>query len=222
MPYYAVAKGHNIGIYNFWNDVKEQVLGFKNAKYRKFDTKEDAEKFISDYNTRDIEQFTVYEKFDDAEVNYFVYTDGSCVNNGKPNSIAGIGIYFVDNDERNMSKLFKSTDEYKHTNNSAELIAIIECYNLIKTDLFNGIKICIVTDSDYSLKCATSYGEKCSSIGWTKDIPNKIYVQQIYAINKNNDNLKFKHIKAHTNNTDIHSIGNKNADKLAYDIIQKI
>lgn len=222
MSYYAVAKGHKIGIYNFWNDAKEQVLGFKNAKYKKFETKEEAAKFISDYNTREIETFTVYEKFGDSEVIYYVYTDGSCVNNGKLNSVAGIGIYFADNSVRNVSKIFKSTANYTHTNNSAELIAIIECYKAIKEDLHSGIKICIVTDSDYALKCATTYGEKCCSAGWTKNIPNKIYVQQIYEINKNNDNLKFKHIKAHTNNTDIHSIGNKNADKLAYDIIQKL
>ena len=34
MVYYAVAKGHNIGIYNFWNDCKEQVLGYKGGVYK--------------------------------------------------------------------------------------------------------------------------------------------------------------------------------------------
>ena len=32
---------------------------------------------------------------------------------------------------------------------------------------------------------------------------------------KDKPNIQFMYIKAHTNNTDIHSIGNYNADKLA-------
>ena len=33
-------------------------------------------------------------------------------------------------------------------------------------------------------------------------------------------NIQFIHVKAHTNNTDIHSLGNDNADKLANLAIQ--
>ena len=47
------------------------------------------------------------------------------------------------------------------------------------------------------------------------EIPNKELVKTIYEIYKDKSNIKFQHIKAHTSNTDIHSIGNKNADKLA-------
>ena len=39
MSYYAVAKGHNIGIYYFWNDCKEQILGYKGAIYKKLKSK---------------------------------------------------------------------------------------------------------------------------------------------------------------------------------------
>jgi viroplasmin and RNaseH domain-containing protein len=37
--YYAVASGHQTGIFILWNDCKEQVIGYKNVAYKKFDTK---------------------------------------------------------------------------------------------------------------------------------------------------------------------------------------
>ena len=132
-------------------------------------------------------------------------------NNGKYNAIAGIGIFFGINDHRNISKKI----EGKQTNNAAELTAIIETYTIIEKDVVNGKKIAIVSDSEYAIKCVSSYGEKCDKKGWNVDIPNKELVQRAYELYNNNQNIQFIHIRAHTNNTDIHSIGNDNADKLA-------
>tara|TARA_B100000035_G_C20910550_1_gene513762 strand:- start:54 stop:743 length:690 start_codon:yes stop_codon:yes gene_type:complete len=219
MSYYAVARGHNIGIYNYWNDCKEQVIGYKGAVYKKFNNEKDAEDYILNIGscTNDIFE-SIYSKFTDNEVDYFVYTDGSCLNNGKINNISGIGIYFEENSKKNVSKTLES--KLNQTNNSAELYAIIEAYKIIKSDLENNMKICIYSDSEYSIKCATSYGEKCSVAKWCKAIPNKELVIELYNIYKNNPNLMLKHIRAHTNKKDIHSIGNSNADKLAYDAIK--
>jgi viroplasmin and RNaseH domain-containing protein len=47
MPYYAVANGRTIGIFLNWNDCNHSVKGYKNASYKKFDTKEEAEMFIN-------------------------------------------------------------------------------------------------------------------------------------------------------------------------------
>ena len=46
--YYAVKIGRNPGIYDNWNDCKENVNGFKGAKFHKFTTYEEAEKFINE------------------------------------------------------------------------------------------------------------------------------------------------------------------------------
>ncbi|KAH7643429.1 hypothetical protein HUG17_10120 [Dermatophagoides farinae] len=46
MFYYAVAIGRQTGIFNDWNDCEKQVKGFKNAKFKKFKTKSEAEEFI--------------------------------------------------------------------------------------------------------------------------------------------------------------------------------
>ena len=142
---------------------------------------------------------------------YYVYTDGACSNNGKENALAGIGIFFGINDIRNISKKIDG----KQTNNIAELTAIIETYNIRENDIKNGKRVIIVTDSEYAIKCVSSYGKKCYEKGWKKDIPNKELVKNAYEIYKDKINIQFMHIKSHTNNIDIHSIGNDNADKLA-------
>jgi len=142
---------------------------------------------------------------------YCVYTDGACSRNGKDDAVAGLGIFFGINDPRNVSKKIKG----KQTNNIAELTAIIEVYSIIENDIIHGKKIEIVSDSEYALRCVSSYGEKCHKKYWNVDIPNKELVKTAYELYKGKLNIQFRHIKAHTNHTDIHSVGNDNADKLA-------
>ena len=104
----------------FSNDCNNSVKGYKNALYKKFDTKEEADNFIqinkkyindTDINAKqnNITLFdTIKSKESDDIVDfipdYYVYTDGACSNNGKDDAIAGIGIFFGINDNRNISK----------------------------------------------------------------------------------------------------------------------
>ena len=221
MTFYAVANGRTIGIFLNWNDCNNSVKKYKNALYKKFNTKEEADNFIK-VNEKNIDDMNnniqnhniiVNSKDDNIVFNpdYYVYTDGACSNNGKDNALAGIGIFFGINDNRNISKKI----EGKQTNNTAELSAIIETYHIIENDILNGKKIAIVSDSEYVIKCVSSYGEKCYKKCWNVDIPNKDLVKIAYEMYKDKLNIQFIHIKAHTNNTDIHSFGNDNADKLA-------
>ena len=207
MTYYAVANGRTIGIFSNWNDCNNSVKGYKNAIYKKFDTKDEAYNFINgkDVQKKDEHNLEVFNP------DYYVYTDGACSNNGKDTALAGIGIFFGMNDNRNVSKKIKG----KQTNNTAELSAIIETYYIIENDIVNGKKVAIVSDSEYAIKCVTSYGDKCYKKGWNVDIPNKGLVKIAYELYMNKPNIQFIHIKAHTNNTDVHSFGNDNADKLA-------
>jgi ribonuclease HI len=218
MTFYAVANGRTIGIFLNWNDCNNSVKKYKNALYKKFNTKEEADNFIK-VNEKNMNNniqnhnIIVNSKDDNIVFNpdYYVYTDGACSNNGKDNALAGIGIFFGINDNRNISKKI----EGKQTNNTAELSAIIETYHIIENDILNGKKIAIVSDSEYVIKCVSSYGEKCYRKCWNVDIPNKDLVKIAYEMYKDKLNIQFIHIKAHTNNTDIHSFGNDNADKLA-------
>ncbi len=151
------------------------------------------------------------------EPDYYVYTDGACSKNGSKYAKSGIGIFFGENDQRNVSR----TIDGKQTNNTAELTAIIETFDIIKEDIESGMNIGIVSDSNYAILCATKYGAKMFKTNWNVDIPNKTLVKKCYELYKDHTNVKFIHIMAHTGKDDIHSIGNKNADKLATECIQK-
>ena len=219
MHFYSVARGRNIGIYTSFNDCYQQIYNFNGAIYKKFKSEKDAEHFILHCNNTNCHIYqSIYSRFNDDLVDLFVYTDGSCYNNPGIKPFSAIGIFFSTNNKKNLSLLLND-NSYLHTSNTAELKAIIICYYIIKP-LLKQLKICIVSDSEYAIKAATSAGDKYNDNNWNDNIPHKKLVKQIYKIYKNNPNLKFKHIKAHTTNNDIHSIGNRNADKLAYSAIQ--
>jgi len=201
MSFYAVANGREIGIFTNWNDCNRSIKGYSGCKFKKFGTRKEAEDFILSSETIET----------DFVPDYYVYTDGACSNNGRKNASAGIGIYFGEKDTRNVSERI----EGKQTNNTAELTAIIRVYDLLKEDIEKGKKIMIVSDSEYAIRCVTSYGSKCEKSEWKKAIPNQEMVKYAYELYKNCPNIGFKHIMAHTQKKDIHSIGNEQADRLA-------
>ena len=143
-----------------------------------------------------------------------IYTDGACSNNGKPNAKAGFGVWFGENDERNVSQTYNG----RQTNNVAELLAIATALSIVKEDIEAGRNIHVYTDSEYSKKCCTTYGEKMYKKGWKnkgKDIPNRDIVETVYNFCKDYNNIIFHHIAAHIGLQNEHSIGNEHADRLA-------
>lgn len=46
--YYSVRIGKKAGIYLTWKECEENVKGYPNAKYKKFNTKEEAEKYLEE------------------------------------------------------------------------------------------------------------------------------------------------------------------------------
>ena len=185
---------------------------------------------IQDYDSDDNEEYDINEifklkdtykssnlicKIEDLKTfkpDTIVYTDGSCINNGYPNAEAGIGVYFGINDSRNVSKKINSN---KKSNNIAELTAIITAYKILESEIKENKKIVIFSDSMYAIRCITIYGEKNEKVQWNKTIPNIELVKEAYELFKNKSNIKIIHIKAHTELTDVHSLGNQEADRLA-------
>jgi ribonuclease HI len=98
----------------------------------------------------------------------------------------------------------------KMTNNIAELTAVIECLCMLPKDK----KIGIYTDSQYAILCCTTYGEKCEKKKW-KDIPNSELVKKGYELLKSMSNCSLVHVTAHTLKCDVHSNGNREADRLS-------
>ena len=86
-----------------------------------------------------------------------VYTDGACVNNGKPDARSGYGIYFGRDDARNVSERYTGPQ----TNNVAELLAIIRALTILKENIEEGTEVKINSDSKYAIRCCTTYGAKC-------------------------------------------------------------
>ena len=140
-----------------------------------------------------------------------IYTDGACINNGRKNAKASIGIYIPDTNT--VSERIVGLQ----TNQRAELYAILKSLQIINMNEYYIVNI--YTDSQYSINCITKW-----IYGWLKNnwldakknrVKNKDIIEQIYNITKNYNHIKFYHVYSHTNKTDIHSIGNSYADKLA-------
>ena len=51
MPYYAVRKGYNVGIYTTWDACKAQIHQYSGAEFKKFKTKTEAINFINNTTT---------------------------------------------------------------------------------------------------------------------------------------------------------------------------
>ncbi|XP_028048424.1 ribonuclease H isoform X2 [Monomorium pharaonis] len=52
MPYYGVANGRQVGVYDNWEDCKDQVNGYSYNKYKKFDTPAEAWDFVDENSSR--------------------------------------------------------------------------------------------------------------------------------------------------------------------------
>ena len=108
--------------------------------------------------------------------------------------------------------------KYNSEDFEGELSAVIEVFAVLKNEIKQGKNVTIYTDSEYVIRCCTSYGEKCDKKNWKNkkaDIPNAELVKQVYTLYKQHDNVKIVWIRAHTNKDDTLSKGNEGADRLA-------
>ena len=241
MKYYAVYKGYKTGVYESWDECLEQIKGYSSAMYKKFNNINDAEYYYKNGVVKkepkyeDLSKYFGGEPLSNKKECFFtidnslqsnvtneqtiiqskspieVYTDGGCINNGKANALAGVGVFFGNGDTRNVSRRFKG----KQSNNTAEINAMIDVSIILKKEIEDKREVHIYYDSDYAMKACTSYGRKLASNGWTDKKPNIELIKKAYIAFKDKPNIKFKHIKAHTGKQDRHSLGNEGADMLA-------
>lgn len=125
-----------------------------------------------------------------------IFTDGSCFKNNRKNvkRTGGIGIFFGQNDPRNVSQ---KLDYHTITNNTAELIACIKAINIgVKTNK----NIIIYSDSNYVINSITKWANKWSKNNWNKSdgspIKNKELIQELHSLYKKY-NIEMKHVRAH-------------------------
>jgi len=150
-----------------------------------------------------------------------LFIDGSCLNNGKKNSTGSIGIYCSENTDLTLGRVINEK-LFKITNQTMELYACIEAFNLIKDLNINCIYI--YTDSTYVINCMTKWYTKWVDNNWItttgKPVLNKELIQLLYSL-KIKQFVIFKHIRSHQKEPDKNDpsynmwYGNFMADKLA-------
>jgi len=155
-----------------------------------------------------------------------IFTDGSTLNNqNKGNRVGGVGVFFGDDDYRNISYKLVESSKHKVTNQVAELTACIKAIEkIISTELVMGKQIILYTDSMYIVNSMSSWASNWKKNNWKKSdgkvIENVNLMKKLYFLAKNM-NVIFRHVKAHKKEPNKDSpehklwYGNYMADKLA-------
>jgi ribonuclease HI len=237
-PYYVVHRGRRPGIYRNWNDCKVQVEKFDGAVFKKFDNEFEANKFlekgfgtgppplskskkiqnaIEAKNQKHLDEALT----DEGLPQLYIYTDGSLIRNGT-SLYSGYGYYIPSKKIR----VSRPLENQKITNNRAELTAIIESIGRLSREELETHRICIFTDSQYSIYLFTGTGERYEKQGWKndkgEDVPNPDLIQQLLQIKRTKPNIYLLKVRAHTGAEDEHSKGNHIADQLANDAAMKM
>ena len=150
MPFYAVHKGKQRGIYTDWNECKKHIFGVRHPVFKKFNTKEEAEHFlIHGFGTKTNQSMAdtlgvvvgvaeggagADNSIDNDTHIIHAFTDGSLIRkkskNGETKLLCGYGIYIPAYGL--MEELrYAGTIRDNKTNNRGELKAIIEALNYI-------------------------------------------------------------------------------------------
>jgi len=133
-----------------------------------------------------------------------IFTDGACLGNGKDNASAGVGVWFGENDARNISEKLKGNQ----TNQRAELMAIIRA--LEATD--PSADVIIKSDSAYAIKCVTEWlpGWRSSNFKNGKVVNMDLILRLDEIVKAREGAVLFEEVDAHSG-----IYGNESADKLA-------
>ena len=140
-----------------------------------------------------------------------IYTDGSSLANGKATSRAGLGVYFGDNDPRNISERLQGEPQ---TNQRAELMAMLRAMQVVPLEQ----KVQIHSDSQYSINCVTLWANGWKRKGWVTAAGENVKNQDIIraVLDKMSERVKaggqtkFQWVKGHATDK-----GNIAADRLA-------
>ena len=149
-----------------------------------------------------------------------IYTDGSCVDNGRIYAKGGLGVFFPNNDHPSLSEAYNTKSLiYPPTNQRCELVAIQKAM-VIHSNYFADMKCRIHTDSDDAIRCLITYGELWMLNGWKKtngqDVRNVDLLKPMISLYKKNKiNISLIFVKAHTGAWSTHSLNNNVADALA-------
>lgn len=138
-----------------------------------------------------------------------VYTDGASSNNGKNHARAGYGVYWGDNDPRNVSARLKGE---RQTNQRAEAMAVL---HVLEDTKESDEPLEIRTDSQYVINAATVWYKNWVKRSWIatngKEVQNRDLFEPIVNLVQNRKaEVKFTYVPGHSGFE-----GNEKADQLA-------
>lgn len=144
--YYVVWDGVTPGIYTSWNDCQLQIKGYEGAKYKSFDTKEEAERAYASSPYQYIGKSTKKETikpivYPNEVIDNSLAVDAAC--SGNPGAMEYRGVHIASRQE-----IFHF-GPMKGTNNIGEFLAIVHGLALLKQKQFD---MPIYTDSVTAMK----------------------------------------------------------------------
>lgn len=196
--YYAVKVGRHPGIYNTWAECRSQVIGFKNAVYKKFDTEDEAKEFIK--NTQNLKA----PEMDLSKLSTYAFVDGSYNSDEKIYGCGGF-VYHKDEETNNVvAYKIQDSDNDKEMvdmrNVAGEILGVRKALELAVKKRYKEITIFY----DYSGI------ENWATGTWKRNkLGTILYYEYIKSI-KDNIKINFVKVDAHTG-----IAGNEIADLLA-------
>ncbi|KAF5384883.1 hypothetical protein D9615_001108 [Tricholomella constricta] len=194
--FYAVQDGRETGVFLTWNECERHIKGYPGAKFKSFSNAADAEAFVSgapstapstskhspssaSTSKSKGKKRAMPQDVKDESGWDVVYCDGACKGNGKVNSIAGVGVWWEENDPRNIAERCPGDQ----TNNRAELIAIIR---MLETTPSSKTPLLVKTDSQYTIKCFYEWLPKWADNGYRTStggsVKNLAVIQYLSAL----------------------------------------
>ena len=144
-----------------------------------------------------------------------LFTDGSCINNGKRAASAGYAVVYPERLADSWGDILPTGGS--QTNQTAELTAIYEGLRAIPSK--SETTVHVYTDSEYSINCITKWVTGWKKRDWKtadgKPVVHRELIEKILVELKQFSGHIVTHVKAHTGGTDEESRYNQMADDLA-------
>lgn len=190
IKYYAVKVGRKTGVFNTWDECKENVNGFKGAVYKSFPSYDEAVAFINDTTNCD-EKSDCYAFVDGSyNINTCMYGYGGfLVYNNKKCILQGSG------SDEEMASMRNVAGEILGASKAVELAIDLGCKSLDVYYDYTGIKLWATGEWKRNKKGTIAYYE---------------YMQSI----KDKIKINFVKVKGHSGIE-----GNEEADKLAKEAV---
>lgn len=144
-----------------------------------------------------------------------IYTDGSCIGNGKENAVGGAAFVVVKNEEKIYQESYGSKNT---TNQRMELLAAATACEYVKREKVTEC-VAVYSDSAYLINCyKQDWWINWQNNGWKNSqkqpVANKDLWERIIPF-FSDSNFIFKKVKGHSKNNTKAAYWNNMVDKLA-------